>query len=220
MEKQTIHWEAQHRTKTVTRRKTENASAPPVGAHVIRGGEGGTRKETRVRRNLSSAAPGSSPEATSPPPCPGCRLLPSWSRPHSPLWKGAALGAKEHKWAPLSPLCCLGKDSLKAVQVHCLGLEEPLPPRSARGRVEGTGAYKWQASPFRTHSYIQLQGEPLGDFRGLVIKEWLSQGRLLDPRREGACPGGEPGCRLDPDPMHASLQPRGETEAGPQVRAI
>ena len=99
--------------------------------------------------NPRSAAPGSSPEATSPPPCPGCRLLPSWPDPHGPLWKGAALRAKEHNWAPLSPLGCLGKDSLKAVQVHCLGLEEPLPPRSARGRMEGTGAYKWQAPPFR-----------------------------------------------------------------------
>lgn len=46
------------------------------------------------------------------------------------------------------------------------------------------------------------------------------KGRLLDARREGACPGGEPGCRLDPDPTHVSLRPGGETEAGPQVRAI
>lgn len=101
----------------------------------------------REPENLRSAAPGFRPEATSPPPCPGCRLLPSWPDPHGPLWKGAELGAKEHKWAPLSPLYCLGKDSLKAVQVHCLGLE------ISTGRVEGTGAYQWQAPPFRAPTF-------------------------------------------------------------------
>lgn len=162
---------------------------------------------------MSSAAPSSSPEAASPPPCTGCRLLPSWPYLHSPLWRGAALGAKEDKRAPSSPLHCLGKDSLKAAQVLCLGLEEPRPPRSARGKVESIGASKRQAPPFRA---------PIFSYRGSLSETSGAgnKGRLLDARREGACPEGEPSCRLDPDPMHVSLQPGGETEAGPQVRAI
>lgn len=67
---------------------------------------------------------------------------------------------------------------------------------------------------------VKEGGGPFLRHLGLAKRGQKNQGWLLDPRMEGACPGEQLGCRLNPDPMHALHWPRGEPEADVQVGGL
>lgn len=130
-----------------------------------------------------------------------------------PLLKGETSVAQEGKGAPLRP-----RRPYFIQSSSSLMWMEPLLQDQRMAGWASTVLCKQQA-PF-TECLHLLRGGMGPRLAEPAKKDWTNWGRLLDPRREGAWPAGEPGCRLTPDPMHASHWPRGEADAGIEVGGL